>query len=179
MPPFELHRDVRSKAKPLIKTGKQETFRSGGSRAGGKRLQQPNPCGIRRCPNLHMPRKASGGWSERWGGPLGAPERPLTLEANVEGDAGEGRVDDVAQVHLLLFVEVELAASPAGVAERDELLRVEPVERLEEEEQSRVSEAAPRSPSPRPTPPRAPPRSSASGPGRRRPWSAAAACPSA
>lgn len=71
---------------------------------------------------------------------MGAPERPLTLEANVEGDAGEGRVDDVAQVHLLLFVEVELAASPAGVAERDELLRVEPVERLEESraEQSRA-----------------------------------------
>lgn len=71
------------------------------------------------------------------GEPRETHKRPLTLEANVERDAGQGRVDDVAQVHLLLFVEVELAASPAGIAERDELLRVEPVERLEEEEESR------------------------------------------
>lgn len=58
------------------------------------------------------------------------PEPPLTLEADVKGDAGEGCVDDVTQVHFLLLVEIELPSPAAGVTEGDELLRVEAIERL-------------------------------------------------
>ncbi|KAG8147358.1 hypothetical protein E2320_000106, partial [Naja naja] len=86
------------------------------------------------------PRKALGSWS------AGRGRAVLTLEANVEGDAREGRVDDVAQVHLLLFVEVEFSATPAGVAERDELLRVEPVEGLQGEEGDGGAAAGPAGP---------------------------------
>lgn len=55
---------------------------------------------------------------------------PVTLQRDVEWHSRERRVYDVAQVHLLLLVEVQLPASAAGEAERDELLRLETVERL-------------------------------------------------
>lgn len=56
----------------------------------------------------------------------------LTLKADVERDTGKGGVDDVTQVHFLLFVKVEFAPPTTGVTEGDELLGVEPVQRLQQ-----------------------------------------------
>lgn len=55
---------------------------------------------------------------------------PLTFEADVQGHPGQRGIDDVAQINLLLLVEVKLPAPARGETERNELLSVEAVEWL-------------------------------------------------
>lgn len=63
---------------------------------------------------------------------------PLTFEADVQGHPGQRGIDDVAQINLLLLVEVKLPAPARGETERNELLSVEAVEWLEEERDTGV-----------------------------------------
>ena len=58
---------------------------------------------------------------------------PPTFEADVQGHPGQRGIDDVAQINLLLLVEVKLPAPTRGEAERNELLGVEAIERLWQE----------------------------------------------
>lgn len=54
-----------------------------------------------------------------------------TFEADVQGHSGQRGVDDVAQIHLLLLIEVELTASTRGETEGNELLGMEAIQGLQ------------------------------------------------
>lgn len=64
--------------------------------------------------------------------PLFSP--PPTFEADVQGHPGQRGVDDIAQVNLLLLVEVKLPAATRGKTERNEFLSVEAIQWLQQEE---------------------------------------------
>lgn len=63
--------------------------------------------------------------------PLFSP--PPTFEADVQGHPGQRGVDDVAQVNLLLLVEVKLPATTRGETERNEFLSMEAIQWLQQE----------------------------------------------
>lgn len=53
-----------------------------------------------------------------------------TFEADIQGHPGQRGIDDVAQVDLLLLVEVKLPTPTRGKPERNELLSMEAIEWL-------------------------------------------------
>lgn len=55
---------------------------------------------------------------------------PSTFEADIQRHPRQRGVDDIAQVHFLLLIEVELPAPTRGKTKRDEFLSMEAIQWL-------------------------------------------------
>ena len=68
------------------------------------------------------------------------PSPSPTFEADIQGHPGQRGIDDVAQINLLLLVEVKLPAATRGETERNELLSVEAIQWLQQDRERRWDE---------------------------------------